>query len=182
MALKDGLTIPDNTGRDILYRYLPTSDDAVGITEMLHEAYASLAAQGMRYLASHQHPETTKVRLSKGETIVAVDAGTIVGIVTLSDADKTQGSAFYNLPDVASFGQFAVRPSHQGRGIASALMNLVEQRAAEKGIRQLALDTSENAAGLIEMYKARGYQFVEYIQWDVTNYRSMVFAKTLTRD
>ena len=102
--------------------------------------------------------------------------------MTLTDADKTQGSAFYNRPDVASFGQFAVRPSHQRRGIASTLMNLVEQRAKEKGVRQLALDTSENAAGLIEMYKARGYQFVEYIQWDVTNYRSMVFAKTLTHD
>ena len=29
------------------------------------------------------------------------------------------------------------------------------------------------------LYQARGYRFVEYCQWEVTNYRSMIFAKRL---
>jgi len=45
--------------------------------------------------------------------------------------------------------RFAVRPSHQGRGIGAALLRLVEQRAAEQSVRRLALDTSEHASDLI---------------------------------
>ena len=59
------------------------------------------------------------------------------------------------------------------------LISLVERRAAEQGVAYLALDTSEHAERLIALYQARGYRFVEYCQWEVTNYRSMVFAKRL---
>ena len=77
-----------------------------------------------------------------GETIVAADGDEIVGVITLNDAEKTHGSPFYDRHDVALFGQFAVRPLHKGRGICSKLIDLVEQRAAEKGIAELGLDTS----------------------------------------
>ena len=103
-----------------------------------------------------------------------------MGIVTLAEIASTRGSPFYDREDVASFGQFAVRPSHQGRGIGAKLMSLVEERAREKGVRELALDTSERAADLIAMYRARGFRFIEHIQWGDTNYRSMVFSKTLS--
>lgn len=66
-----------------------------------------------------------------------------------------------------------------GRGTGSALMDLVERRAGEKRVTELALDTSEGAADLIGFYERRGYRFIEYVQWEVTNYRSRVFSKTL---
>jgi predicted N-acetyltransferase YhbS len=93
---------------------------------MLHEAYAPLAARGMRFVASHQNSATTHKRMARGETMVAEDEGAIVGVVTLKHADETHGSPFYERPDVAGFGQFAVRPSHQSRGIGAALLNLVK--------------------------------------------------------
>lgn len=77
--------------------------------------------------------------------------------MTLKDAAATHGSPFYDRPDVASFGQFAVRPSHQGCGIGSTLMRLVEQRARDKGAAALALDTAEHATHLIVMYEVKGY-------------------------
>lgn len=146
---------------------------------MLHEAYPPLAAQGMRFVASHQNSATTRKRMGCGETIVAEEAGLIVGVVTLLRAAETHGSPFYERPDVAGFGQFAVRSSHQGRGIGGALLNLVELRATEQGVRHLALDTSEHAAELIAFYEANGFRFVEHAQWQAVNYRSAVMAKLL---
>ena len=146
---------------------------------MLHEAYAPLAARGMRFVAAHQDASITRKRIGRGDTIVAVDDGAIVGIITLKDAVKTMGSPFYERADVAAFGQFAVRPSHQDRGIGSTLLTLVEGLAREKGVVELALDTSEHAANLIALYQSKGYRFVEHVQWSETNYRSMLFAKRL---
>ena len=152
-------------------------DDIQLITEMLHDAYAPLAMRGMRFVASHQDAATTQERMERGETIVAEEAGAIVGTITLKDAAQTFGSPFYERKDVAGFGQLAVRPSHQGHGIGSALIILVEQLAAERGIAHVGLDTSEHASELIRLYESKGYAFVEYIQWPNTNYRSVIMAK-----
>jgi hypothetical protein len=58
-------------------------------------------------------------------------------------------------------------------------MGIAEARAREKGVAELALDTSEHAEGLIAMYKRRGYRFIEYAQWDSVNYRSVILSKRL---
>jgi GNAT superfamily N-acetyltransferase len=177
--LVDGVRIPDSAGMGILYRYLSPSDDLEEITQLLHESYAPLAAAGMRFVASFQDSDTRRSRASAGETIVALLEDQIIGVITLADVAATRGTPFYDRADVASFGQFAVRPSYQRRGVGSTLIKLVEERARHKGIAYLALDTSEHATTLIAMYRSRGYQFVEHCQWDSVNYRSMVFAKRL---
>jgi GNAT superfamily N-acetyltransferase len=177
--LSSGITCTDRKGAEVRYRYLQTGDSIDEITDMLHEAYGPLAQNGMRFVASYQAPSVTRERVKKGETIVAFDNGRLVGIITLAEIATTRGSPLYDRDDVASFGQFAVRPSHQSRGIGARLLELVEQRALEKGVGELALDTSERAAQLIELYQAKGYRFVEYVQWSDTNYRSMVFSKKL---
>ena len=179
--LRNGLLIPDRTGRQIQYRYLSPGDDLEAITTMLHEAYARLAEAGMRFFASHQDKSATQRRVSRGETIVALDGDRIVGIVTLADAAATCGTPFYDRPNVASFGQFAVHPIHQGLGIGSRLLEMVEARASEKGLRELALDTSERATELIAMYRAKGFRFIEYAQWKDTNYRSVILAKRVSQ-
>jgi GNAT superfamily N-acetyltransferase len=171
--------LADKFGREITYRHVRPEDDIDLITGMLHEAYRPLAAQGLRFLATHQDAATTRLRMSRGETILAVDADQIVGTITLKNVENTKGSPFYDRDDVAGFGQLAVRPSHQGSGIGSSLLNLVERRASQKGVKMLALDTSEHATHLIAFYQAKGYSFVEHTQWPEVNYRSMIFAKTL---
>jgi GNAT superfamily N-acetyltransferase len=175
-----GIEESDKTGAPIRYRFIEASDPVEDITDMLHESYGPLAARGMRFVASHQDSAETRRRIAKGSTIVALgNEGRVVGIVTLAETSTTRGCAFYDRDDVASFGQFAVRPSHQGRGIGSKLLNLVETLAREQGVGELALDTSEHATELIAMYQAKGFRFVEYAQWKSVNYRSMVFSKTL---
>jgi GNAT superfamily N-acetyltransferase len=177
--LARGVSVMDKTGRQILYRNVQPHDDIDVITDMLHEAYAPLAAQGLRFLATHQDSTITRERMSRGETIIALDERLIVGTITLKDVASTSGSPFYDRADVAGFGQYAVRSSHQGCGIGSVLLSLVEMRAREKGATLLALDTSEHAAHLIALYRAKGFEVVEHVKWLDVNYRSVIMAKSL---
>ncbi|WP_312116724.1 hypothetical protein [Brevibacillus reuszeri] len=42
-----------------------------------------------------------------------------------------------------------------------------------------SLDTAEGAHHLIRYYSARGYRHVDYVQWNETNYRSVLMSKKL---
>ena len=174
-----GFERPDRLGIPVLFRYLRDSDDLQALTELLHRAYAPLAAAGMRFVASFQDVEVTRQRVSGGETIVGIDAGRIIATITVKPPAATKGSAFYDQPDVAGVGQFAVAPGHQHRSIGTMLGRVVEKRAQELGARYLALDTSERATHLIALYEAHGFRQVETVQWEGLNYRSVVMAKLL---
>lgn len=159
-------------------RFSP-KDSVPELTGLLHRAYRSLAAQGFRYFATYQNDSITRDRISQGECFIALKDGKIVGTITLTGAENTRGSRWYDRPEVASFGQYAVDPDLQGTGIGSKLLETVERRAAELEVKELALDTAEGAMHLIQLYLAHGYRFIEYIDWDETNYRSVVMSKTL---
>lgn len=178
-SLREGLTLEDRRGVPILYRFLQPTDDVVAITDLLHRAYTPLAAAGLHYVASHQPPDVTRRRMAKGDTVVAVAALRIVGVITLAATSATGGSPFYDRRDVAHFGQFAVEPACQGTGVGGALLVMIEELARERGVRELGLDTSEHASDLIQFYTARGYRFVEFARWPEVNYRSVIMAKVL---
>ena len=149
------------------------------LTALLHEAYAPLAAKGMKYLATHQPPAETLKRLQQGESYLAFSSGELVGSITLYKPRPAGLCEYYRKDGVLSFGQFAIKLSLQGRGYGSSMMTLIETRAKELGALELALDTSEHAEDLIRMYEKRGYKHVSYTQWEVTNYRSVILTKFL---
>jgi GNAT superfamily N-acetyltransferase len=161
-------------------RPLGGSDDLEGLTELLHRAYGQLAELGLRFLATHQNVDTTKSRIAGAECFVAELDGLIVGTVVFRDCARTGSCAWYDRPDVASFGQFGVEPSMQGRGIGTSLLSFVEDRAREVGAKELALDTAEPAAHLIALYSKLGYRIVEHVNWgEVVNYSSVIMSKRL---
>jgi GNAT superfamily N-acetyltransferase len=149
------------------------------VTDLLHAAYAPLAAQGMRYLATHQPPSKTLERLNEGESYLSFLNGEVIGTVTLYPEKPESSCDYYRRPGVYSFGQFAIRPSLQKQGLGSRMMDFLESRARALGATELALDTSEHADHLIRTYEKRGYKIVAYTQWDVTNYRSVIMRKVL---
>lgn len=155
------------------------TDSAVELTELLHRAYARLAAMGLRFWATHQSAEVTEKRIASGECFVAVADEVICGTILFRDASRTNGSPWYDRPDVASFGQFAVEPGLQSNGLGRRLIAHVEHRATASGAREVALDTAEPALHLLEWYIRLGYRFIEHAQWQHTNYRSVVLSKTL---
>ncbi|MFH2048061.1 MAG: GNAT family N-acetyltransferase [bacterium] len=164
---------------NLTIRPLNDSDSIEELTDLLHRAYAVLAEMGFRYYATHQTPEQTKERISKGQCYVAVFNDNIIGTITYYTSENTHGSPFLNTQGVSHMGQMGVEPALQKHGIATKLIKYVEQIAHENGDKELALDTAEGASHLIEWYKRLGYRFIEYISWDVTNYRSVVMSKKI---
>lgn len=121
----------------------------------------------------------TRARAGEGECYLALIDGRLIGTVTALPAGRESESAWYRRSDTASMGQLAVDPGHQGRRIGAALMDRAEKRAVEWGAQWIAIDTSEHATELIATYRRRGYEIVERVRWDVTNYQSVVLAKRL---
>jgi ribosomal protein S18 acetylase RimI-like enzyme len=156
------------------------SDSVSEVTRLLHAAYASLAARGFRYVASHQDDDVTRKRLARGFPLIVEREGRMIGTVTLYPPRAESLVAWYRRPGVFHFGQFGVLPEFQGRGIGNRLMEELERRARARGAEELALDTAEGAADLVGWYTRRGYRFIEHVSWPVTNYRSVVLSKTLS--
>jgi len=163
----------------IIYRLLEPTDSPAEITDLVHRAYAFLAEMGLNFWATHQSVDDTIYRLSRGRTWVALCQGRLIGTITLARASETNGCSWYDREDVASFGQFAVDPVYQSQGVGSRLLSLAEEGAREAGVSHLALDTAEKATHLIDYYRARGYETVDRVDWDGTNYISVVMSKTL---
>lgn len=169
-------------------RLLRDDDDLDALTDLLHRAYAPLAARGLKYLATHQDVETTRRRASSGVCAVAAQDETVVGTITLydrgmvqyDDLDPDDGRRWYAKPNVMVFGQFGVDPSAKGVGIGRALHAWAETKARDRGATELACDTAEPATDLVEMYQRWGYRVVGTTQWGITNYRSVILSKTLT--
>jgi GNAT superfamily N-acetyltransferase len=163
----------------VVIRDWQSTDDVAALTVLLHLAYGQLAQAGFRYLATHQDEATTRQRLESGHPFVALLGGQIVGTVTLYSSQPDSPCELYRRPGVFCFGQFGVRPDLQRGGIGRALVAHLERKARELGAIELALDTAEGATQLVQWYERLGFCFVQHVQWDVTNYRSVVMSKAL---
>ena len=162
-------------------RELRKTDSLEDLTELLHRAYKILADLGLKYVATHQSVEITRKRLKNGTCFVAELDGRIVGTVLYRKPGQPKGCAFYERPDVAHVSQMGVEPELQRQGIGDKLMRHAEETAARDGASELALDTAETATHLIEWYERLGYRFIQHIDWDMTNYRSVIMSKRVTQ-
>ena len=162
-------------------RLIHEADSREALTQLLHRAYASLAALGLRYRATHQDVATTQRRIAQGECYVLSDGTRVVGTVLLiPPSARSTHCAWYDRLDVAVISQFAVEPELQRQGLGRRLLDFAERRALDLGALEVAVDTAEPAVHLVELYQARGYRFVCHAQWDHTNFRSVVLSKRLT--
>lgn len=157
----------------------PWVGDVSELTAFLNRCYASLLARGLEFVAATQGDAVTLRRLAGRECWVGRRDGVLVGTVTVTPPGLAQGCAWYERPDVAMFGQFAVEPSLRGSGLGSLLLTHAEQRALALGATELALDTAEPAQDLIAYYARRGFRVVDGVDWPATNFVSVVMSKTL---
>lgn len=169
--------------KEIIIRPYHSGDSISQITTLLHEAYSQLAQMGLRYLATYQDEATTLDRITNGvRTFVAQQGEAIVGTLTLYAPYSTSSALWYREPTVFHFGQFAVQPTLQRNGIGLRMMQLAEEQARAFGATELALDTAEPAEHLCQWYQRLGFRFIQYVQWDVTNYRSVILSKRLINE
>jgi GNAT superfamily N-acetyltransferase len=164
----------------VIIREWKPSDSLGELTHMLHAAYAELAAMGFNYTAVDQTEDVTRQRIEHGTCFVAESAGRLLGTVTYKPPGINSACAHYKAPFVATIGQFAVLPPFQGHGLGSKLLAAAEDLARNEGAAELALDTAEGAAHLMEWYQKRGYRFIEYAQWEGKTYRSVILSKSMS--
>lgn len=165
--------------REVVIRPIRESDSLEHLTDLLHRSYKRLGDMGFRFFATHQTVEQTRERVISGECYVAERDGNVVGTICLYTESDGESPELYRRDDVAWFGQFAVEPELQGTGIGGKLLEHVEARAVELGMRELALDTAENAVHLIDYYSRRGWRLAGNADWAVTNYRSVLMSKEI---
>lgn len=154
-------------------------DSVDELTDLIHRAYKRLADMGLNFVATHQDSNETRSRLVKGDGFVLYSGQKLTGTITLYKERNKSQCQWYREEGVSYFGQFAVEPELQNNGIGSRLMEFIEDYAATSGLKEIALDTSEKAQHLIDYYSKRGYRFIQYLQWDRVNYRSVVMSKKL---
>lgn len=171
----------------MLIRPLQASDSLEALTELLHAAYTSLAAEGWNFTAVEQSVEVTRDRLAGAQAFVAVaDDGRLVGTVAVRDP-KPAGEAYiadpspplYTTAGTAILSQFAVHPDCRGQGVGERLLDAAEAWACGHGFKQLALDTAEPAVALRRRYERRGYITVGGVHWQGKTYASVLMCKSL---
>jgi GNAT superfamily N-acetyltransferase len=171
--------VNDTSGIEI--RRLVPSDSLESLTDLLHRAYQQLGDMGLRYFATYQSVDDTRSRIADGNCYVACLDSKIIGTITWTPGPATREDMppIYRRAEVARFGQFGVAPAHQRRGIGGRMLRLVERDALNAGFEQLALDTAEPAAHLIDWYRRLGFKSVGHWKWGGANYRSVLMSKTL---
>jgi len=173
---EDGVKFPE----DALRIRLITDDDPIhDLTLLLNRAYKVLADMGLKYVATWQGDEITLRRVSSGECYLGFMEDRLVSTILFRPPGKGKFIDFYERDGVSHISQFGVEPDLHGCGIGNLMMDFIEMRATESGAAELALDTAESATHLIEWYKRRGYRFIDYIDWEVTNYRSVILSRRI---
>jgi GNAT superfamily N-acetyltransferase len=160
-------------------RRLAPDDSLEELTGLLHRAYGALGAMGFNYTAVDQPVDRTRERASDGECHVLVADGKIVATATFGLVEAMRRPPEYARPGMAYFTQFAVEPGLQGHGLGSKLLRHVEERARERGAKEIALDTAEGAEHLVRYYGARGYEVAGHIRRSGKSYRSVILRKPL---
>lgn len=148
----------------MIIRELAPTDSIPEMTALLHAAYARLGGMGFNYTAVNQTEDVTRSRVARGQCLVAVDGGVLVGTIMFHPPGRSAGCPCYERTDVATIGQFGVLPGRQGTGTGTRLLRQAEQLAVANGAAELALDTSESADHLIAWYEREGFRFVEHAQ------------------
>ncbi|PTT78602.1 GNAT family N-acetyltransferase [Pelomonas sp. HMWF004] len=167
-------------------RPLAASDCLTELTQLLHAAYASLAAQGWNFTAVDQPVDVTRDRLAGAQGFVAELDGRLVGTVAVR-GPKPAGEtyiadappALYTMPGTAILSQLGVHPDCRGQGAGERLIDAAEAWARAQGFTQIALDTAEPAAALRRRYERRGYATVGSVQWQGKTYESVLMCKPL---
>lgn len=168
-------------------RALAARDSLAALTELLHRAYAPLAAKGLNLTAATQSPDATQQRTLEGQTHVAVNRGRLIGTITVSSPlDTVSGEWTDVLPlyrdrGTVHFHQFAIDPDWRGRRVASGLLHEAEEWALARGYRRMAVDMAEPAEELCGFYRYMGYRVVGHVHWPGKTYRSAVMEKLLDR-
>lgn len=149
------------------------------LTSVVRSAYQQLADMGFSFWGTRQSEDDTRHRCGQGTCLVAEEGGRLVGTAVVKKPTDADDPEWYRSDGVMVVNQFAVIPELQGQGVGGKLATACERIAFAEGAAEVAIDTAEGATHLIDFYAKRGYRQVGKVDWDGTNYVSVLMSKRL---
>lgn len=147
------------------------AEDLELLLALTHRSYAGNRELGFHFYGSRETIEDVREVHAAGALWKLVDAGRLIGSIRLQEYPDHPGALYIN--------RMCVEPSEQRRGLGNVLLRFAEAEAGRRGLGNLKLDTAKNFEKLVSWYARKGFRVISEIQWDVTNYRSVVMEKTL---
>ena len=158
--------------KNFAIRRFNSTDSIDEVTQMLHRAFAPMAALGANCQCVDQSSSTTRARMERGDCLVAVADRRIVGTLTLEACDPSSAVAHYRKPGVASLHQFAVDPLYQGAGVGRSMLKVATMWAHMRQFGELALDVRA-------FYAHQGFRLVGGTRLAGRGYDSVILSKSI---
>lgn len=152
---------------------LATDADVPELRRLVNSAYQQLADLGLNFTGTYQDEKITRERMQNNDVYLAFAKDELIGTISL-EVETHKGV----LP-VLYLTQLAVAPKCKRQGLGRTLLRLAEEKAREKGICRLQLDTAAPATHLVKLYLSQGFEIIEEIQWRGKTYRSYIMEKYL---
>lgn len=143
-----------------------TAADAPGMVEVIHAAFGARPRLDPPSTADQETPETVRNTLARGGGIYAEVGGRPAGSLMIVSAG----------PEVATFTRVSVHPDFQRHGIASTMVSLAQDYAAELGYTDVELLAREELGELITFWRHRGYEVLRIADHGVILGRALPVA------
>lgn len=119
------------------------------------------AANNFQWNEEYPNEEVFRNDISLGQLWVAVDGQEILGVGALTtEQDECYAMAGWDIKEMAMVPhRIAVRPAHQGKGIASSFMRKAYELATERGYKSVRVDTNKMNQNMQKLFKKLGYTF-----------------------
>lgn len=179
----DSLPTPSNEPT-VDIRLLAVRDSLQALTELLHRAYAPLAARGMNFSAATQSPEVTAQRAAAGQCFVAVRDREIVGTATVcspQDVPQEPSAPWFSDRNTVQVHQIAVSPAVQRAGVGALLLRRCEAWARDNGYASMVAAAAVGADELLALFRRLGYTEIGQVQESERTYRSVILRKSIDR-
>lgn len=140
-----------------------TAADHEAIGDATVAAYEEFLTGAEDFYVEHLRDAASRDR--EAELWVAEDdeGGEVLGSVTLCPVDSPWREI--GTDDEAEFRMLAVDPEAQGRGVGSALMDLVVRRAREDGASAIVLSSLAEMTSAHRIYRRQGFDRVPDRDW-----------------
>ena len=165
--------------REVEIRRVQDEDSRDEVSRLFHTSHALIADHSLRRFWLDELMGKGSPENPQGELFLAESETRLIGGIVFFDPKNTTGCTYYDRPDVASIGPFAVMPEFQGHGLGGAMLSVIESRAQESGAKELALDIAPEATQDLQKFLRQGYRFAENVRYPGSDRRCVVLSKPL---
>lgn len=135
------------------------------VTEILTEASEWLASRGLDQWQFPPRRDRVESSILAGECFVAELEGQVVATITVDDHADAEFWLPEDSPETALYvHRLAIRRAAAGRELGTTMLEWACARAYQAGKAWLRLDAWRSNAGLLDYYRARGWDHVRTVE------------------